>query len=100
MRQQGATFERCLGIPSWQEQLGYFYAMEFVEGETVDSFIKRSWLPGGETGDGDCHRGRRRLSRGPRRRWVTSLSKSAISEVGEFAGIPEFASPEQFTGVG
>jgi serine/threonine protein kinase len=52
----------------------YFYAMEFVEGETLDSLIKRS---------------------GP---LEVGLALEITKQVAAFAGTPEFASPEQVIG--
>jgi len=39
---KGAAPERCLRLAFGQNWGGYFYAMEFVEGETLEALIKRS----------------------------------------------------------
>jgi serine/threonine protein kinase len=111
----------------------YFYAMEFVEGETLDNLIKRSGrlevklaleiatqvAAGlGATDEKNLvHRDIKpsnimvRLKEGGS---VTakiidlglaktvdeSASEAGVSSPGAFAGTPEFASPEQFAGVG
>jgi eukaryotic-like serine/threonine-protein kinase len=111
----------------------YFYTMEFVEGETLESLIKRSGrleaklaleivtqVAAGLVAVDEQHLVHRdikptniivKLKDGDR---VTakiidlglaktvgdSTSESAISVLGGFAGTPEFASPEQFAGVG
>src|SRR5271166_5697166 len=111
----------------------YFYAMEFVEGETLENLIKRSGrlevkltleittqvaaglaalhkqnlvhrdikpsnimvgLEGGGTGTVKI------IDLGLAKAVVESHSEAAISMPGVFAGTPEFASPEQFAGVG
>jgi serine/threonine protein kinase len=112
---------------------GYFYAMEFVEGETVENLIKRSGrlevklaleitsqVVAGLAAVHEqnlVHRDIKpsnimvRLKEGG---FVTakiidlglaktlgvSASEAGISTPGAFAGTPEFASPEQFAGVG
>jgi serine/threonine protein kinase len=111
----------------------YFYAMEFVEGETLESLFKRSGcldvkvaleimtqVAAGLPAIDEQHLVHRdikptniivKLNDGDR---VTakiidlglaktvgdSASESAISVLEGFAGTPEFASPEQFAGVG
>src|SRR6202045_432629 len=111
----------------------YFYAMEFVEGETLENLIKRSGrlevmltleiamqvaaglaalhkqnlvhrdikpsnimvgLEGGGTGTVKI------IDLGLAKAVAESHSEAAISIPGVFAGTPEFASPEQFAGVG
>ena len=111
----------------------YFYAMEFVEGETLENLIKRSGrlevklaleiatqvaaglaavhkqnlvhrdikpsnimvsLEGGGTGTAKI------IDLGLAKAVAESHSEAAISMPGVFAGTPEFASPEQFAGVG
>jgi serine/threonine protein kinase/tetratricopeptide (TPR) repeat protein len=111
----------------------YFYAMEFVEGETLDSLIKRS---GGievklaleiasqvAAGLAALHKQKlvhrdikpanimvsleegclgtaKVIDLGLAKVVEESQSETAISIAGSFAGTPEFASPEQFAGVG
>ena len=111
----------------------YFYAMEFVEGETLENLIKRSGrlevklaleiaaqvaaglaavhkqnlvhrdikpsnimvsLEEGGTGTVKI------IDLGLAKAVTESHSEAAISMPGVFAGTPEFASPEQFAGVG
>jgi predicted ATPase len=111
----------------------YFYAMEFVEGETLDRLIKRSGrievklaleiaaqvtaglaavhkqklvhrdikpsnimasLEGGGTVTAKI------IDLGLARSASDAPTEAAISIPGAFAGTPEFASPEQFAGVG
>src|SRR5258705_4026901 len=112
---------------------GYFYAMEFVEGETLENLIKRSGrlevklaldiatqVAAGLAAvhkKGLVHRDIKptnlmvRLEEGgaPTAKIIDlglakavaeSHSDAAISLPGVFAGTPEFASPEQFAGVG
>ena len=112
---------------------GYFYAMEFVEGETLESLIIRSGrlevklaleivqqVAAGLTAvdkENLVHRDIKpsnimvSLERGGDRTAKiidlglaktvgASDSESVISVAGGFAGTPEFASPEQFAGVG
>ena len=112
---------------------GYFYAMEFVEGETLESLIKRSGrlevkvaleilsqAAAGLAAVDEEHLVHRdikptnmivRLKESDRitakiidlglaKTVGDSMSESAISVLGGFAGTPEFASPEQFAGVG
>ena len=112
---------------------GYFYAMEFVEGETLESLIKRSGrlevkvaleilsqAAAGLAAVDEEHLVHRdikptnmivRLKESDRitakiidlglaKTVGDSMSESAISVIGGFAGTPEFASPEQFAGVG
>ena len=112
---------------------GYFYAMEFVEGETMESLIKRSGrlevklaleivtqVAAGlaavdeqhlvhrdikptniivQLKEGD-HATAKIIDLGLAKTVGDSMSESAISVLGGFAGTPEFASPEQFAGVG
>jgi serine/threonine protein kinase len=111
----------------------YFYAMEFVEGETLESLIKRSGQlemklaleiarqaaaglaaiqeqnlvhrdikPSNiivKLKDGDRVTAKI-IDLGLAKTVGDSNSESAISVSGGFAGTPEFASPEQFAGVG
>ena len=110
----------------------YFYAMEFVEGETLENLIKRSGRHGGEValeittqvaaGLAAVHK-QKLVHRdikpsnimvsfeegGAVTAKIIDLglakpqrpgSRTAISTPGGFAGTPEFASPEQFAGVG
>ena len=112
---------------------GYFYAMEFVEGETLKNLIKRSerlevelaldiaaQVAGGLAAvhkKGLVHRdikpanimvsleegGRltaKIIDLGLAKAVNEQGSQTAISIPGGFAGTPEFASPEQFAGVG
>jgi serine/threonine protein kinase len=111
----------------------YFYAMEFVEGETLDGLIKRSgrlevklaleitmqvaaglaavhkqnlvhrdikpsniMVSLGAGGDPTV----KIIDLGLAKPLTESSSEAAISVPGAFAGTPEFASPEQFTGIG
>ncbi|MBV8353294.1 MAG: protein kinase [Verrucomicrobia bacterium] len=111
----------------------YFYAMEFVEGETLESLIKRSghlqFKPALEiatqvaAGLAAVHKQKlvhrdikpsnimvrfeddgavtaKIIDLGLAKSLTESGSTSAISISGGFAGTPEFASPEQFVGVG
>ena len=112
---------------------GYFYAMEFVEGETLENLIQRmgrveaklaldiaEQVASGlaavhkkglvhrdikpsnimvsldESGDPNA----KIIDLGLAKPVAASPSEAAISLPGAFAGTPEFASPEQFTGVG
>ena len=111
----------------------YFYAMEFVEGETLEKLIKRSGrlevklaleiamqVAGGlaavhkqklvhrdikpsnimvniEEGSNVTAK---IIDLGLAKAVIESGSQAAISVPGGFAGTPEFASPEQFAGVG
>ena len=112
----------------------YFYAMEFVEGETLENLIKRSGrlevklaleittqVAAGlaavheqslvhrdikpsnimvRVTDGAC-RTAKIIDLGLAKTAMNeSASQAAISMPGIFAGTPEFASPEQFAGVG
>ena len=119
---------------TWAEPVeNYFYAMEFVEGETLENLIKRSGrlevklaleivtqvaaglaavhkqnlvhrdikpsnimvsLEGEGTGTVKI------IDLGLAKAVAESHSEAAISMPGVFAGTPEFASPEQFAGVG
>jgi serine/threonine protein kinase len=111
----------------------YFYTMEFVEGETLESLIKRSGrleanlaleittqIAAGLAAVHEqylVHRdikptnimvnlkdeGRvttKIIDLGLAKVVTESSSGSSISSLGAFAGTPEFASPEQFAGVG
>ena len=112
---------------------GYFYAMEFVEGETLENLIKRSGrlevklaleiatqvaaglaavhkknlvhrdikptniMVSLEEGGGPTAK---IIDLGLAKAVGESYSDATISMPGVFAGTPEFASPEQFAGVG
>ncbi len=112
---------------------GYFYAMEFVEGETLGSLIKRSGRLQPKValeitsqvaaGLGAIHEqnlvhrdikptnimvslkdGTRLIAKiidlGLAKPAADAATEVAISTPGAFAGTPEFASPEQFAGIG
>ena len=119
---------------TWAEPVeNYFYAMEFVEGETLENLIKRSGrlevklaleiATQVAAGLAAVHKQNlvhrdikpsnimvsleeggavtaKIIDLGWRRQLDESLSEAAISMPGAFAGTPEFASPEQFAGVG
>src|SRR6516225_10013209 len=111
----------------------YFYAMEFVEGETLEKLIKRSGRLevkvaleiATQVGAGMAAVHERKLVHrdikptnimvrlkekggvtakiidlGLAKTLDESASEAGISSPGAFAGTPEFASPEQFAGVG
>jgi tetratricopeptide (TPR) repeat protein len=111
----------------------YFYAMEFVEGETLENLIKRSGRLEVKlaleiavqvaTGLNAVHEENlvhrdikptnimvrlkeegsvtaKIIDLGLAKTVDGSASEAGISSVGAFAGTPEFASPEQFAGVG
>ncbi|HEY5703938.1 MAG TPA: serine/threonine-protein kinase [Terrimicrobiaceae bacterium] len=111
----------------------YFYAMEFVEGETLENFIKRSGCLEVETaleittqvtaGLAAVHKQKlvhrdikpsnimvsmedggavtaKIIDLGLAKAINEPSSQTAISILGGFCGTPEFASPEQFAGVG
>jgi serine/threonine protein kinase len=112
---------------------GYFYAMEFVEGETLEKVIKRAGrlelklaveiANQAAAGLAAVHRGKlvhrdikpsnlmvsldeggcvtaKIIDLGLAKSLDEQGSQTAISMPGGFAGTPEFASPEQFAGVG
>ena len=112
---------------------GYFYAMEFVEGETLENLIKRSGRLDAKLAleitaqaaaglaavykKGLVHRDIKPsnimvcfeedgsptvkiIDLGLAKGKAESKSEPAISMLGAFVGTPEFASPEQFAGVG
>jgi serine/threonine protein kinase len=112
---------------------GYFYAMEFVEGETLENLIKRSGRLEAKLAleitaqaaaglaavhkKGLVHRDIKPsnimvcfeedgsptvkiIDLGLAKGKAESQSEPAISMLGTFVGTPEFASPEQFAGVG
>jgi tetratricopeptide (TPR) repeat protein len=112
---------------------GYFYAMEFVEGETLGSLLKRSGRLQPKValevtsqvaaGLGAIHEqnlvhrdikptnimvslkdGERLIAKiidlGLAKPVADAATEVAISTPGAFAGTPEFASPEQFAGIG
>ena len=112
---------------------GYFYAMEFVEGETLESLIKRSdrlevklareilsQVAAGLAAVHEEHLVHRDIKPsnimvnfkeggrvtakiidlGLAKTVDESVSEAGISSPGAFVGTPEFASPEQFAGVG
>jgi serine/threonine protein kinase/tetratricopeptide (TPR) repeat protein len=111
----------------------YFYAMEFVEGETLENLIKRSGCLGVRLGLEIATQAAAGLAAVHKQKLVhrdikpsnimvsieegntvtakiidlglakpapDAPSEAAISTPGAFAGTPEFASPEQFAGVG
>jgi serine/threonine protein kinase len=111
----------------------YFYAMEFVEGETLDNLIKRSGqlevklaleiLAQVAAGLAAVHKQKlvhrdikpsnvmvnleeggvvaaKIIDLGLAKPAPNAPAEVAISTAGAFAGTPEFASPEQFAGVG
>ena len=112
---------------------GYFYAMEFVEGETLENLIKRSGrldvklaleiatqVAAGLAAVYEQHLVHRDIKPtnimvrlkdeggvtakiidlGLAKTLDESASETGISSPGTFVGTPEFASPEQFAGVG
>src|SRR5271165_1636016 len=123
---------------AWVLHLGrtgqnYFYAMEFVEGETLEHLIKRSGqldvklaleiatqVAGGLAAIHEQHLVHRDIKPtnimvklkeeggvtakiidlGLAKTLDESASEAGISSPGAFAGTPEFASPEQFAGLG
>src|SRR5262249_37719496 len=123
---------------AWVLHLGrtagsYFYAMEFVEGETLQNLIKRSGRLDAKlsleiamqvaAGLGAVHEQNlvhrdikptnimvrlkeeggvtaKIIDLGLAKTSVESASEAGISSPGAFVGTPEFASPEQFAGVG
>jgi hypothetical protein len=111
----------------------YFYAMEFVEGETLETLIKRSGqleirlaleittqIAAGLSAiykqklvhrdikpsnvivnlEGEGAVTAKIIDLGLAKPAPDAPAESAISTLGAFAGTPEFASPEQFAGVG
>ncbi len=109
----------------------YFYAMEFIEGEPLDEFIRRSGelepalaleittqiaaglaavqkqnlvhrdiKPGNIMVSLEVDATAKIIDLGLAKGVVESQSETAVSVPGSFAGTPEFASPEQFAGVG
>jgi len=111
----------------------YFYAMEFVEGETLENLIKRSGRLAVKlaleiatqvaSGLAAVHKQKlvhrdikpsnvmvsleeggavtaKIIDLGLAKSAPNATAESAISTPGAFAGTPEFASPEQFAGVG
>jgi serine/threonine protein kinase len=111
----------------------YFYAMEFVEGETLEKLIKRSGRLEVKlaleiasqvgAGLGAVHKQKlvhrdikpsnimvgsneggcvtaKIIDLGLAKTLDESASEAGISSLGAFAGTPEFASPEQFAGLG
>src|SRR3981081_1551203 len=111
----------------------YFYAMEFVEGETLDNLIKRSGrlevklaleiVTQVAAGLAAVHKQQlvhrdikpsnimvsleeggagvvKIIALGLAKPAADASAEAAISTPGAFAGTPEFASPEQFAGVG
>ena len=119
---------------TWAEPVeNYFYAMEFVEGETLENLIKRSGrlevklaleiATQVAAGLAAVHKQKlvhrdikpsnimvsleeggavtaKIIDLGLAKPLDESASEAAISTPGAFAGTPEFASPEQFAGVG
>ncbi|HYZ75687.1 MAG TPA: serine/threonine-protein kinase, partial [Chthoniobacterales bacterium] len=112
---------------------GYFYAMEFVEGETLENLIKRAGqlelklsleiASQAAAGLAAVHKAKlvhrdikpsnimvsldeggsvtvKIIDLGLAKSLDEQSSQTAISMPGGFAGTPEFASPEQFAGVG
>jgi hypothetical protein len=111
----------------------YFYAMEFVEGETLEHFIRRSGrvevklaleiVAQVAAGLAAVHKAKlvhrdikpsnimvsleegcgvtaKIIDLGLAKEVAEAAPESAISRPGAFAGTPEFASPEQFAGIG
>jgi serine/threonine protein kinase len=126
---EAAAFKRCVGIAPGQNRRQLLLRNGVRRGRNARKAHQRLRSPGDKAGTGNHIAGRRRIGRSSRTEscppgyqvvrlkeggFVTakiidlglaktlgaSASEAGISSPGAFAGTPEFASPEQFAGVG